>query len=175
MKITATLDKLRDTFIQREKDSVHRVFGANWLEEVCANDFYLKISIPEPIDLGILMIDGRTRRSPSPMLKERYEYCGDWNESGQLCLAAPSTAKVIQKSKEFKSIFKSQKDHWGNSAPALISSDRLSLLGASSLEDGDVSYLVWKEHVEEPEVWIYNSQNEQKFDSLLDYLNWLLN
>lgn len=58
------------------------------------------------------------------------------------------------------------KADWEGSAPNSFPDEKLSFFGSSLGFFGDPFYLVWKNDNEEPEVWIYMGQEEQRYPNI---------
>lgn len=59
---------------------------------------------------------------------------------------------------------------WANEASALFRPERLSLFACSDLTNEKI-YLLWLDFEDEPELWVYDSNGESRYQDLAEYLN----
>ncbi|MEM7477843.1 MAG: hypothetical protein AAF483_22890 [Planctomycetota bacterium] len=161
------LAKIRDNF---ERDA--KLLNADLAEMGLEPEKYTQ-SLDEPVRIKNLpTLEQGTRRLISPMLKERFAFCGRWRRFGEIWLSAEQMETVCR-NRQFKRNFRIQKEEWENSAPAIIPPNRLTVYSVSSHDDGDYTYLVWPERQNgEPQLWRYQSQSETQFKNLQEFLEW---
>ena len=122
-------------------------------------------------------LDPDVRRPVSPMLRERFLFCGawelathgDWLSVDEMILIAnndtddPRIAEII--------VYKdSAALDWPNDAGGLFRPDRLSLFAGSDVTYERV-YLLWVDDAVEPEVWVYDTNGNARYRDLEQYLN----
>jgi hypothetical protein len=114
----------------------------------------------------------RLQRKHSPMLEARFEFASEILRGLDTWVGPNDLAKRTF-SKKIQSTHNSLRKFWANSAPSLYPDDSLSLFGFTVGVPENIVYLVWTE-LEEPEIWVYFSQTEEKFENLDAYLDWCL-
>lgn len=121
-------------------------------------------------------LDPSVCRPVSPMLHERFLFCGRWelathgdwlnvDEMSAIANNDSSDARIAEliDGKNAAAL------EWANDAGALFRADRLSLFAASCTSYERV-YLLWLDETIEPELWVYDANGEARYRSLDDYL-----
>ena len=80
----------------------------------------------EPIKKGIPTLKKGVYRKPSPMVEERFNYAGTWQQIDDVWLGVSDMEKQLKKSGVQETI-KAQKENWDGSAPMQFPPERLSL------------------------------------------------
>lgn len=121
-------------------------------------------------------LDPNVRRHASPMLYERFLFCGkwemathgDWLSITEMTAIAENDLSDPRIAEIADGVRASALD-WANDAAGLFRPDRLSLFAASDTTYERV-YLVWFDEVEEPELWVYDANGEGRYGDLDEYL-----
>lgn len=64
--------------------------------------------------------------------------------------------------------------HWENNAGSIFQKSRLSLF-AGSADINEHIYLLWLDHSDEPEIWVYDVNGESRYKNLYEYLQCYIN
>jgi hypothetical protein len=114
-----------------------------------------------------------TRSALSPMLAARFAFAGAIHDLSGHMLSTKEIEQTVTK-KRFKAIVESHAQHWEGSAPATYPHDRLSLFSIGSLDDANLTYLVWaNSRSREPQLWAYSGQHEDRYENLAEYVEFL--
>jgi hypothetical protein len=62
------------------------------------------------------------------------------------------------------------KENWPNIASSLFLPERLSLFAGSDIGNEKV-FLLWLDFVDEPEIWVYDSNGESRYKNFKEYLD----
>lgn len=138
-----------------------------------AAEYPQKISPAESMHRGVPTLAPGKYQPLTPMLAERFRFCGDW-QNAFIGMTWPGIAALERaaKSRKVRYEVRTRREYWEGSAPALFPDERLSLLGFDLVE-GDAIYLIWNGK-REPSVAWYASQHEQTFRSLNGLLRFLV-
>jgi hypothetical protein len=115
-------------------------------------------------------------RPISPMLKERYAFLsywrnathGDWlsTDEMELLWLNNSTPYINQLKHQLKAF----SENWINDASSLFKDYRISVFAIE--ENGNEHiYLIWFDDIEEPELWVYDSNGMARYKNIKDYLD----
>jgi hypothetical protein len=127
-----------------------------------------------PQDLKELpTLNPKVSRKPSPQLRARFERAGTINELGCTMLSVAEMKKVHH-SEQLHEVLASQAEKFPDSAAGSVDPERVSVFAVSSLEDGEIDYLVWPKATGEPEIWSYCGEHEQRHKDLASYLGWII-
>lgn len=140
-----------------------------------ASEFPQKIRPASPITKGIPTLKRGVHRRPTPMIRQRFEFCGAWKGAfiGLEWLSVSGMRSALR-NKEIMHQIRGRRDYCEGSAPAIYDWDSLSLFAVDRL-DKDEIYLVWDEDErKEPKVVWYFAQSESEFANLKEYLEYLL-
>jgi hypothetical protein len=116
----------------------------------------------------------RRYRSLSPQLKDRFALFGAWPEATHadwLSLAemeelwAPLSSTAIARKQNLDIIA----ENWQNDAVTLFKENRISIFALGE-EGTERIYLLWFDCVDEPEVWVYDTNGEAHYRDLKAYL-----
>jgi hypothetical protein len=172
-RVAALLQRLVDTYPQRATEVRQILLQSGLKEAEIAKHLKLKLGRPEPTAQAVPLVAADRSRPPSAMLRERFAFAGAMHDIAGHFLSAKEMADLSKK-KRFQEIYRAQAQHWSGSAPATVPPERLSVFSVRSLDDGDLTYLVWPEREGgEPALWQYAGQSETRYAHLVDYLNYL--
>lgn len=115
-------------------------------------------------------------RPISPMLKERFKLVsyflesthGDWLS----CKEMENLWSERIESERLQGIKTNLQAHlsaWDNNAGSVFSKHRLTLFAGSAYSNEHI-YLLWLDHQEEPQVWVYDINGEARYCHLEAYL-----
>ena len=145
------------------------------LEEVGQQDEVEIVPEPaEPSQDQIPTLQADYYRPMSPQLRERFTSFGAWPEAthadwlslGQMAeLWTDPNATPSGKQRNLVVMT----DNWPNDATALFKADRISVFALSE-EGNERMYLLWFDCIEEPEVWVYDTNGEAHYRDLKTYL-----
>lgn len=126
-------------------------------------------------------LDPSVRRPVTPMLRERFRFCGGWRLAThgdwlgiaemELVASGDLTEPRISEIIAYKDAAALD---WPNDACGLFRADRVSLFAGSDLTYTR-AYLLWFDGASEPEVWAYDSNGEARYADLDAYLRAALN
>lgn len=129
-----------------------------------------------PLNQGIPTLKKDVHQEPSPMLTERYELFSRWmraTHGSWLSLADMEELWKETLPDDFLNRVSinrmAAEENWPNDAAALFRPERLSLFAGSD-NGNERIYLLWPDFVEEPELWVYDSNGESRYKNLEDYL-----
>jgi hypothetical protein len=114
---------------------------------------------------SIPTFDKHRKRSPSPMLRERFRLAGGIVLGTDNWLDPAGMAQALR-SPKLRAMHKSFRDHWQQSAPATFDDASLGLFGLSLDVPDSITYLVWKEGIAEPELWLYSGTESAEFGAI---------
>jgi hypothetical protein len=135
-------------------------------------DLPLLVDPPVPVE-EIPTFEPGTKRFLSSMLKARFEYASAITRLGEVWLGLPQTGETIQ-SDSVQTTFSSHRRHWQDSAPMRFPPKDISLFAITPGVPQNLTYLVWNDGRDEPELWRYQGMNSRSFKDLRDYLRWVL-
>jgi hypothetical protein len=114
-------------------------------------------------------------RDISPMLKERYSILSYWRnathgnwlsiEEMKMLWLNHSTPYINQ----LKNQIKAFSENWSNDASSLFKDNRISVFAIDDNGNEHI-YLIWFDDVEEPELWVYDSNGMARYKNLKTYL-----
>lgn len=114
-------------------------------------------------------------RKTSPMLKIRFQMLGYWKNATHGDWLSLTEMESLWGSNDSSYIENIQKqliavsENWPNDACALFKKNRISVYAAD--ENGfERIYIVWFDEVEEPELWVYDTNGMARYKNLLCYL-----
>lgn len=168
--IAALLSRLVDSYPRRARE-LRRDLAAAGLERLdIAQSLVRKPA--RPIQSIPLVATGLTHPL-TPMILARFEFAAAIHDL-EVHLLDPTEMAAVLASEQFLEVFTSQAENWEGSAPASVPPDRVSIFSIQSLDDGDLTYLVWPENsTTEPALWKYSGQSETTFTDLRGYLTFL--
>jgi hypothetical protein len=171
--VTALLTQLADGYPARAKDLRLELLKAGFKEAMIEKVLKMKVGKPHAGDLMVpCLANGHLRRA-SEMLAERLRFAGAIHDIAGHMLSL-SEMHALLKKKKFLGIVKAQAENWDGSAPASIPLDRLSVFSVRSMDDGDLTYLVWPISADvEPALWEYAGHSETRYENLAAYLKHL--
>ena len=124
---------------------------------------------PQPLS-AMPTFKQKTKRSLSPMLKERFVCFGTFIQGPEIWLSGQELEQAIA-SDEILSLHEALRNNWENSLPARFEDDELSIFGYTPGVFDEAVYLAWTEAIE-PIVAEYKSTSVNQFDCLDDFLRW---
>jgi len=152
-------------------------------EKISLSDCNRAPYAPEPILNGIPTLGKGVYKKLSPMLKDRFEKYGRWEQATHGSWLSITDMETLWKDKiddEFLSRIKSaiqvaaSGEGWTDHACALFKDNRISAFAAS--DNGYESIiLLWLDSEEEPEFWVYDSNGESRYKNLDVYLTAYIN
>lgn len=122
-------------------------------------------------------------REISPMLLERFNFLGAWEDSTHGDWLSISEMEVLwldddkilnERIKEIKNNLLSISNNWENDATAIFKNSRLSVFAASAYTNERI-YLIWLDEIIEPEIWVYDTNGFSRFRDLELYLDSYIN
>lgn len=122
-------------------------------------------------------------REASPMLLERFNFAGAWEDSTHGDWLSISEMKYLwlneskilnERIKEIKENLLSISENWANDAISLFKSNRISVFAASNYTNERI-YLIWFDDIIEPELWVYDVNGFSRFENLEYYLDSYIN
>jgi hypothetical protein len=128
----------------------------------------------EPDQTRVPTLQPGRYRPLSPQLKDRFALFGAWYEASHADwlsltemedLWAPTESAAAARRKNLAVIA----ENWQNDAVSLFKEDRISIF-ALSKEGTERMYLLWFDCVDEPEVWVYDTNGEAHYRDLKAYL-----
>lgn len=127
----------------------------------------------EPARAGLKTLSGKNR-TLSPMLKERFDFCGKWINANldQNWLSVSEIDDIGGNSIAQKWILL-RIDNWHHCPPANVSKDDVALFGFNPHEPEE-TYIVWRDGRLEPEVWRFFGSDYKKFSNINRFLEYLL-
>jgi len=120
----------------------------------------------------IATFDASASHTPSPMLKQRFQYAATWNTGWHSWLGPSDMAKMMD-DQSVRTHHEALRNHYENSAPMLYPYKQLSLFVVTEAVPDELIYLVWKS-IAEPEVLSYGGYDFYRFDNVQDYFSWYL-
>lgn len=123
--------------------------------------------------LELMTLSGKSRRL-SPMLMERFKFCGRWSNANldqdwlSICDAANIDGDVT--AQEWIAL---RTENWDHCPPANVSKNDVAMFGFNPYEPEE-TYLVWRGEQSEPEVWRFSGLDYKIFDNLNRFLEYLL-
>ena len=134
-----------------------------------------------PFSNGIPTLKENYYRPLSPMLKSRFEKFGGWEESTHGDWLDSTEMENFWESdiadKRLSGIVTNVRasiDNWQNDAGSIFSDNRISVFSGSRYTYERI-YLVWFDCIEEPELWVYDTNGEARYKDLLNYLRCYIN
>lgn len=113
----------------------------------------------------------------SPMLKERFESLGAWEDSTHGDWLSLSEMENLwneniadNRLRDIKINLISNQNNWDNDALSLFKDKRISVFAASAYTNERV-YLVWLDAILEPEIWVYDTNGFSRFQNLEKYFD----
>lgn len=128
----------------------------------------------EPDKTQVPTLQAGRYRPLSPQLKERFALLGAWAEATHAdwlsltqmeALWSPTSPTAAARKQNLTTIA----DNWQNDAVALFKEDRISVFALAE-EGTERMYLLWFDCVDEPEVWVYDTNGEAHYRDLKAYL-----
>lgn len=128
----------------------------------------------EPHTMQIPTLQVGRYRPLSPQLTDRFALFGAWPEATHADwlsltemqdLWAPSSPVATARKQNVAIIAA----NWQNDAVALFKEDRISIFALSE-EGTERMYLLWFDCIDEPEVWVYDTNGEAHYRDLKAYL-----
>ena len=114
-------------------------------------------------------------RNVSPMLDERYSILsywrnathGDWLsiEEMEMLWLKDSSPYINQ----LKNQIKAFSENWPNDASSLFKDNRISVFAIDDNGNEHI-YLIWLDDIDEPELWVYDSNGVARYKNLKKYL-----
>lgn len=114
-------------------------------------------------------------RIASPMLRERYNNFGYWRNATHGDWLSINDMKELWKNESTQYIenIKHQlsacSQTWPNDACSLFKDNRISIF-AADVNSFERIYIVWLDEVDEPEIWVYDSNGMARYKNLKFYL-----
>lgn len=114
-------------------------------------------------------------RRISPMLRERYNNFGSWENATHGDWLSIDDMKELWKEKptsyieNIKHQLHSCSQNWPNDACSLFKDNRISVF-AADVNSFERIYIVWLDEVDEPEIWVYDSNGMARYKNLMCYL-----
>lgn len=149
-----------------------------------AEELLKPLGITEGLDLRVLpperagelpTFDWKIFRPMTPMLRARFELAGSWQDGPTVWLAPSEMARYMGR-RWVRSSHRALREHYEGSAPMRFPDNRLTLFGSTTHESEDLTYLVWAQDGQEPEVWEYvqSVYEFRQFTNLEKYFEWCL-
>lgn len=136
-------------------------------------------SLPRKVvnyEKGIPTLQKDFYRAPSPMLDIRYSLLGGWEDSTHGDWLDTCEMEVFWSDegneirlKEIRNNVLSAIKNWTNDAGSLFKENRVSIFAASNYTFERV-YLIWLDYIDEPEIWVYDSNGRAIYKNLDLYL-----
>lgn len=136
-------------------------------------------STPKPgiqFSKGIPTLKKDYFRPLSPMLKLRFEQLGGWEDSTHGDWLDTAEMELFwaehiadERLNGIVRNVNSSIGNWQNDAAALFNPERISVFAGSHYTYERI-YLVWFDGLEEPELWVYDTNGEARYKDLLSYL-----
>jgi hypothetical protein len=171
-EVALLLEQLANTYPGRADDVRELLLDAGLTDKEIDKQLRFSLGRPELDVANVPLLAPDKTRPLTAMLKARFNFASAIHDVSEHFLSLKEMSAFSKKQK-FKKIFKAQAEHWEGSAPATVPLERLSLFSVSSLDDGDLTYLVWPVKKGEPQVWKYAGQSETKYTDLAEYLRFL--
>ena len=143
-------------------------------------------SLPAPIGVAdkqfekVPTLEPGVYRKASPMLMSRFQMLGYWKNATHgdwLSLTEMESLWANNDSSYIENI-KEQivavSENWANDACALFKKNRITIYAAEG-NGYERIYIVWFDEVEEPELWVYDTNGMARYKNLLCYLKAYLN
>jgi len=137
------------------------------------------ISPKKAVDFSkcIPTIEKNFYRELSPMLTIRFAHMGGWEDATHGDWLDTSEMEIFWNDAENTERLESIKrniiasiDNWINDAGALFKENRISVFAGSSYTYERI-YLIWFDDIEEPELWVYDSNGISRYLNLEENLN----
>jgi hypothetical protein len=110
----------------------------------------------------------------SPMLKERFAFCGHWTnanlDQNWLAISDINSAASNSIAQQWISL---RIENWDHCPPANVSKDDVALFGFNPYEPEE-TYVVWRDGQNEPEVWRFFGADYKCFSNLNRFLEYLI-
>jgi len=113
----------------------------------------------------------------SPMLKERFDILGAWEDSTHGDWLSLSEMENLwdenitdDRLRDIKINLISNQNNWDNDALSLFKNNRISVFAASAYTNERV-FIVWLDAVIEPELWVYDTNGFSMFQNLEKYFD----
>ncbi|WP_369944415.1 hypothetical protein [Xanthomonas medicagonis] len=123
--------------------------------------------------LELMTLSGKIRQL-SPMLMERFKFCGRWNNANldQDWLSVSDAANIggDATAQEWIAL---RIENWDHCPPANVSKDDVALFGFNPYEPEE-TYVVWRTGQAEPEVWRFFGADYKNFRNLNRFLEYLV-
>jgi hypothetical protein len=135
-------------------------------------------SPPTAFERGIPTLSPGVHRPVSPMLRARFDLWGRWTTAshGHWLSAADMEAPWLDAEALADPLLDGIRESraagaegWPNEASTLFRPERLSLFAGSDYTYEKI-YLLWLDHEDEPELWIYDANGESRYRDLSAYL-----
>lgn len=151
----------------------------NEILEELADDSAPQPSVP--FSKGIPTLEKNYFRPLSPMLKTRFEKLGGWLESTHGDWLDTTEMEGFWEShiaderlSEIVNNVNSAIHNWQNDAGSIFNHNRISVFSGSEYTFERI-YLLWFDHIAEPELWVYDTNGEARYKDLLSYLEAYIN
>ena len=151
----------------------------NEILEELVDDSTPKPSVP--FSKGIPTLKNNYFRPLSPMLQSRFEKFGGWEESTHGDWMDVIEMEIFWEShitdERLSGIVtnvNSSINNWQNDAGSIFNDKRISVFAGSRYTYERI-YLVWFDCIEEPELWVYDTNGEARYKDLLSYLESYIN
>jgi hypothetical protein len=173
--VALLLQQLKDSYPSRATELREGLLKSGLKEATIAKLLKMKIGKPQLDDMMVpCLAEGHAIRA-SAMLGERFRFAGSVEDISGHFLSIQEMGALLKK-KKFRELVKAQAENWEGCAPATIPFERLSVFSVRSLDDGNLTYIVWpaREASEiEPQFWEYLGHSEARYKNLADYLKHL--
>ena len=173
--MSKTEDLLRkwiETAPQRAAETARLLREEGMEDDEIEAELKIKVGKPEAPLQDIPTFDPKVTRPLSPMLQDRFKLAGPINDAGEKWLSLKDMRKAMSSGKVLKH-FKSHKEHWENSAPALFAPSQLALFAVEQDAEENQTYLVWpSDKIIEPKIYRYFDRTEHIFENLNAFLEW---
>lgn len=136
-------------------------------------------STPKPVapfPKGIPTLKKGYFRPLSPMLKSRFEKLGGWEDATHGDWLDTTEMECFWESQianerlnGIVNNVNSSINNWQNDAGSIFNHTRISVF-AGSRDTYERIYLIWFDCIEEPELWVYDTNGEARYKNLLSYL-----
>lgn len=165
-KTRELLDAIKADFPRRKREAESMLL-AQGLNIVLTYD----LSLPEQA-VEIITFKKNTYKKLSPMLAERYAFASTITRALDIWPDLAAMRQVLTNS-EIRTVHRSMRKYWPDSAPALFTDSNLSLFGYTIDVPDSIVYSAWGDAVE-PQIFYYSGIESAKFDDLNAYLEWCL-
>lgn len=171
-EVILIFEALRKSYPERAEEVKVILRSAGMTEKEIDASLKMKVGRPDAAPPSEYPMLDASFRPATPMLRARYSFASSIVDVAWRFPSMKDLTKLLA-SKKLKAVAASQRESWDGSAPDAFDESSISLFAYTNLDDGDVAWLVWNKG-DEPEVWTYQGQRENKYKNIKEFISYIM-